>query len=58
MTELMKELTDEAQKVPYDSQKYWKLRALYCEKIHDPTYSDLERSNCYNLHRILQHRHK
>jgi hypothetical protein len=46
MTELMKELTDEAQK------------ALYCEKIHDPTYSDLERSNCYNLHRILQHRHK
>ena len=58
MNEVIKDLFREAESVPYDSKQYWKLRCIYCEKMIDPTYSEVERSNCYQLHKVLERRYK
>lgn len=46
-------LFDEANKIDRSHSKYWELRCVYYEKSHDPTYSNYERNNCYQLWRIL-----
>lgn len=56
MREQIIKLTDEAKTVPFESVRYWKLRCTYREKMDDPTYSEIERSNCFNMWRILSGR--
>lgn len=47
------ELVDEATKELFGTEKYWRLRAKYLERHIDPTYTKIERSNCWILYTIL-----
>ena len=41
-------------KIPPNSKEYWRERAIVREKMDDPTYSERERTFCYNAWVILQ----
>lgn len=47
------EMEKQIKNIPFGTTEYWKQRCVNREKMDDPTYSDFERSNCANFHRIL-----